>query len=59
MWEVIEFAAQEVRRNHGLIYVSPTFEGRSYFYHKDTFIRWAPEGGEAELPAERRVVALN
>jgi len=59
LWEVVEFAAQQVRRNYGLIYVPPTFEGCSYFYHKDTYIRWMPEGGEAEVQAERRVVALN
>jgi len=59
LWEVVEFAAQEVRRNYGLVYVPPTFEGHSYFYHKDTFIRWAPEGSEAQVPAERRSLALN
>jgi len=59
LWEVIEFAAQQVRRNYGLIYVPPAFEGRSYFYHKDTYIRWMPEGGEAQMPPERRRLALN
>lgn len=59
LWEVVEFAAREVRSSYGLIYVPPTFEGCSYFYHKDTYIRWMPEGGEAEMPVERRNLALN
>lgn len=42
LWKVIEYARSELRQNYGIEYVPSTFEGKSFFYHKDTFRRFCP-----------------
>ena len=42
LWKVIEYAKSELRENYGIEYVPSSFEGKSFFFHKDTYRRFFP-----------------
>lgn len=40
LWKVLEFAKDELRESYGIEYVPSAFEGKSFFFHKDTYKRF-------------------
>ena len=42
LWEVVEYAKSQLRDSYGIEYVPGSFEGKSFFFHKDTYRRFSP-----------------
>lgn len=42
LWKVVEYAKSELRESYGIEYVPDSFEGKSFFFHKDTYRRFSP-----------------
>ena len=42
LWEVVEYAKKELLESYGIEYVPGSFEGKSFFFHKETYRRFSP-----------------
>lgn len=42
LWKVIEYAKDELRQCYEIEYVPSSFEGQSFFYHKNSYHRFCP-----------------